>query len=88
VLRPIIERLREQGHEVVVTSRDYTQTQELLALHSVEHPTLVEAWRAREPHTPQARKRIEAVAELTRAGIRRSCSSRRSCVRVGTLNPY
>ena len=37
VLRPIIERLRAQGHEVVVTSRDYTQTQELLALHGIEH---------------------------------------------------
>jgi predicted glycosyltransferase len=37
VLRPIIERLRERGHEVVVTSRDYTQTQELLALHHMEH---------------------------------------------------
>jgi predicted glycosyltransferase len=37
VLRPIIERLRAQGHEVIVTSRDYTQTQELLALHHMEH---------------------------------------------------
>jgi predicted glycosyltransferase len=37
VLRPIIERLRERGHEVVVTSRDYTQTQELLALHHMDH---------------------------------------------------
>ena len=37
VLRPIIERLRERGHEVVVTSREYTQTQELLALHGMEH---------------------------------------------------
>ena len=37
VLRPIIERLRGAGHEVVVTSRDYTQTQELLALHHMEH---------------------------------------------------
>ncbi len=33
-------------------------------------PTLDEkAWRASEPHTPHPRKRIEAVAELTRAGI-------------------
>ena len=33
-------------------------------------PTLDEkAWRATEPHTPHPRKRIEAVAELTRAGI-------------------
>jgi DNA repair photolyase len=34
-------------------------------------PTLDErAWRATEPHTPHPRKRIEAVAELVRAGIR------------------
>jgi predicted glycosyltransferase len=37
VLRPIIERLRAAGHEVFVTSRDYTQTQELLALHHMDH---------------------------------------------------
>jgi DNA repair photolyase len=28
------------------------------------------AWRATEPHTPNPRARLEAVAELTRAGIR------------------
>ncbi|HMC07674.1 MAG TPA: radical SAM protein [Solirubrobacterales bacterium] len=34
-------------------------------------PTLDEkAWRQTEPHTPHPRKRIEAVAELKRAGIR------------------
>jgi DNA repair photolyase len=34
-------------------------------------PTLDEkAWRATEPHTPNPRARIEAVGELTRAGIR------------------
>jgi DNA repair photolyase len=33
-------------------------------------PTIDEkAWRASEPHTPHPRKRIEAVAELNRAGI-------------------
>ena len=33
-------------------------------------PTLDEkAWRASEPHTPHPRKRLEAVAELARAGI-------------------
>jgi DNA repair photolyase len=33
-------------------------------------PTLEEkAWRATEPHTPHPRKRIEALAELSRAGI-------------------
>ena len=34
VLRPIIERLRRQGHEVVITARVYTQTLELLELHA------------------------------------------------------
>jgi DNA repair photolyase len=34
-------------------------------------PTLDEkAWRATEPHTPSPRARLEALAELTRAGIR------------------
>jgi predicted glycosyltransferase len=37
VFRPIIARLRASNHEVTVTSRDYTQTQQLLALHGVEH---------------------------------------------------
>lgn len=37
VLRPIIERLRERGHSVEVTSRDYAQTQALLDLHGIEH---------------------------------------------------
>jgi len=37
VLRPIIERLRAEGHEVEVTSREYTQTQELLELHGIEN---------------------------------------------------
>ena len=40
VLRPIIERLRAQGHEVEVTARDYTQTLELLNLHGIEHTTI------------------------------------------------
>jgi uncharacterized protein len=37
VLRPIIERLRAEGHEVEVTSRDYAQTQQLLELHGMPH---------------------------------------------------
>jgi uncharacterized protein len=37
VLRPIIERLRAQGHTVEITSRDYAQTQALLDLHGLEH---------------------------------------------------
>jgi predicted glycosyltransferase len=37
VLRPIIERLRAEGHAVEVTSRDYAQTQALLDLHGIPH---------------------------------------------------
>jgi uncharacterized protein len=37
VFRPIINRLREQGHEVEVTARDYAQTLELLDMLGIEH---------------------------------------------------
>ena len=37
VFRPIIPRLREAGHEVDVTARDYAQTLELLELHKIDH---------------------------------------------------
>jgi len=37
VLQPIIVRLRGEGHEVEITSRDYAQTQQLLELHGLEH---------------------------------------------------
>lgn len=38
---------------------------------SLSIPTIDErAWRATEPHTPSPRARLEAVAELTRSGIR------------------
>ena len=37
VFRPIIQRLRERGHEVEVTARDYSQTLELLEMHGIEH---------------------------------------------------
>ena len=37
VFRPIIRRLREAGHEVEVTARDYAQTLDLLELHGMEH---------------------------------------------------
>jgi DNA repair photolyase len=38
---------------------------------AVSVPTIDEkAWRATEPHTPNPRARLEAVAELTRAGIK------------------
>jgi DNA repair photolyase len=49
--------------------REINQRTEFSAALSV--PTLDEkAWRATEPHTPHPRARLEAVAELKRAGIR------------------
>jgi len=35
--RPLIRLLGERGHEVEVTTRDYAQTLELLALHGIPH---------------------------------------------------
>ena len=35
VFRPIIERLRAQGHDVELTARDYAQTVQLLELHQI-----------------------------------------------------
>jgi uncharacterized protein len=36
VFRPLIELLRERGHEVEITARDYAQTLQLLQLHDLE----------------------------------------------------
>jgi DNA repair photolyase len=54
--------------------RDIQLLREVAAVASVSAnlsiPTIDEkAWRASEPHTPHPRKRLEAVAELNRAGI-------------------
>ena len=35
--RPLIALLRERGHDVSVTTREYAQTTELLSLHGIEH---------------------------------------------------
>ena len=35
--RPLIRLLQDDGHEVVVTAREYAQTLELLALHGIAH---------------------------------------------------
>jgi predicted glycosyltransferase len=37
VLRPLIERLEQRGHELTVTARDYAQTLDLLKLHKIDH---------------------------------------------------
>jgi uncharacterized protein len=40
VMRPVIERLRERGHEVRVTARDFAQTLELCERLGVEHTAI------------------------------------------------
>jgi predicted glycosyltransferase len=40
VFRPIVRRLRERGHDVTLTARDYSQTVELLSLHGMSATVL------------------------------------------------
>jgi uncharacterized protein len=40
VFRPVIGRLRERGHEVQITARDYAQTLGLLDLYGLDHITM------------------------------------------------
>ncbi len=40
VMRPVIETLREDGHEVSVTARDFAQTLELLERFAIEHTAI------------------------------------------------
>jgi uncharacterized protein len=61
VLRPIIERFRQAGHEVEVTSREYTQTQELLDLHGIEHNPI-----GRHGGASRARKLVRLIHRTSR----------------------
>ncbi|MEX2464496.1 MAG: DUF354 domain-containing protein, partial [Gaiellaceae bacterium] len=36
VFRPLVDILRERGHDVELTAREYAQTTELLRLHGLE----------------------------------------------------
>jgi predicted glycosyltransferase len=40
VMRPLIEAMRADGHEVEVTARDFAQTLELLERHAMEHTVI------------------------------------------------
>src|SRR4051812_5790189 len=40
VLRPVIERLRADGHEVRITARDFAQTLGLLERYGLEHTAI------------------------------------------------
>jgi predicted glycosyltransferase len=61
VLRPIIERFKASGHEVEVTSREYTQTQELLELHGIEHTAI-----GRHGGASRARKLVRLIHRTSR----------------------
>ena len=37
LFRPLLALLRERGHDVSVTTREYAQTTQLLSLHGIEH---------------------------------------------------
>ena len=76
----IWEALRDSGTPCSVLTKSPLLLRDLALLRELRDavgftaalsiPTLEEkAWRASEPHTPHPRKRIEAVAELTRNGI-------------------
>jgi DNA repair photolyase len=80
LMPPMLEALAEARTPVSILTksslvmRDLEQLKEMSKLLDVSVnfsvPTLEEkAWRATEPHTPHPRKRLEAVAELNRAGI-------------------
>ena len=80
LMPPIWEALRDARNPCSVLTksplllRDIDLLRELAARTSftanLSVPTLDErAWRQTEPHTPHPRKRLEAVAELNRAGI-------------------
>jgi uncharacterized protein len=40
VFQPIVRRLRERGHEVEITARDYAQTLQLARLHGLDHEVI------------------------------------------------
>ncbi len=73
----ILEALRDSGTPASVLTKSPLLLRDLELMREIPGfqanlsvPTLEEkAWRETEPHTPHPRKRLEAVAELNRAGI-------------------
>jgi DNA repair photolyase len=80
LMRGIWEALRDAGNPCSVLTKSPLVLRDLDLLRQIAEvapvsanlsvPTIDEkAWRATEPHTPNPRARLEAVAELNRAGI-------------------
>jgi DNA repair photolyase len=80
LMRGILEALRDAANPCSVLTKSPLLLRDLDLLKQIAEvapvsaafsiPTIDEkAWRASEPHTPSPRARLEAVAELNRAGI-------------------
>ncbi|MCW2990017.1 MAG: radical protein [Solirubrobacterales bacterium] len=81
LMPPIWEALRDSGTPCSILTKSPLVLRDIDLLRSFKEagvhvqaafsvPTLEEkAWRASEPHTPHPRKRLEAIGELTKAGI-------------------
>ena len=76
VLRPIIERLRERGHEVEITAREYGQTVGILERLGLEHTVVGE--HGGGSTLAQGRRARRRGARRSRAGRGRAASSSRS----------
>ena len=81
LMQGIWEAMRDAGNPCSVLTKSPLLLRDLKLMTEINErtefsaalsvPTIDEkAWRATEPHTPNPRARLEAVAELARAGIR------------------
>jgi predicted glycosyltransferase len=68
VFRPLVERLRAQGHEVEITARDYAQTLQLIESHGM-HATVIgqHGGRSSVRKFRQMRSRLKALRDWARA---------------------
>jgi len=76
VMRPLIRRLRERGHEVEVTARDYAQTLELCRIHGIDVEVFGE-------HGGATRTRKLGALVARTAALRRWAGARRFDLAVG-----
>jgi predicted glycosyltransferase len=68
-MRPVVERLRAAGHEVVVTARDFAQTLELCDRFGIDHVTI--GSHGGSSLAGKARGLLERSVALVRFGARR-----------------
>ena len=70
VMRPVIERLRADGHEVQVTARDFAQTLELCERFGIDHTAIGHHRGERLPPRPPGWPRARGAAALGARGRR------------------